>query len=77
LFYIVAQSIEPFFPDLPVPFRPFGHLFQRTSLDSTPSPLRIPPLRDQARALQYTQVFRDGGHTHVKRRREFANGAFA
>src|SRR6266566_9976494 len=77
LLYVLVQSIKPLFPDLPVALGPIGHFFQGTGIDSTASPLRVPPLHDQSRAFQHTKVLRDGGHTHFKRLGELANRAFA
>jgi hypothetical protein len=77
LLYVIAQPIEPLFPDLPVVFGPIGYFFQWIRLDSTSPPLRIPPLRDQPRAFQHAKVLRHGRHTHIKRLGEFANGALA
>src|SRR5260370_35762375 len=77
LFYVLVQSVKALFPDLPVAFGPIGHFFQGTGLDSTPAPLRVPPLRDQSRPLQYTKVLRDGGPTHFKRLGAVTNRAFS
>ncbi|HXA67914.1 MAG TPA: hypothetical protein VNV82_22325 [Bryobacteraceae bacterium] len=73
LLYVLVQSIQPLFPDLAVALGPIGHIFQGTGLDSTPAPLRVPPLRNQSRALQYAKVLGYRGHTHFKWLGKFTN----
>jgi len=77
LLYVFCQSIEPFFPDLPIAVCPVGDFFQGTTLDPAAAPLCVPPLGDQAGVFQHTKVFGDGGHAHFEGLGEFADGAFA
>jgi hypothetical protein len=69
LLYIFIQSIKPLFPDLAVVFGPIGHFFQGTSHDSTPSPLRVPSLRDQSCAFQCTKILRRPAYSSQTARR--------
>src|SRR5579863_6000069 len=51
-----VQPIETCLPAFPVVLHPSGHILQRTRLEATWPPLRLPPARDQPCVLQHLQM---------------------
>src|SRR6185436_14849773 len=74
---VVAQPVEPGFPDVSIAVGPIGHFFQRAGLDSTWAPLCFASARNQSCALEHAQVLRYRGHAHVERLGELGDRAFA
>src|SRR6185437_11078357 len=74
---IVVEPIETLFPKAAVFLEPVIGFPERLHVDATWPHLRIAGPRDEARALQHLQMFRNRGQAHVKRLRELQHGRFA
>src|SRR5690242_8013901 len=67
---VLTETIEALLPEPSVGRRPLRDLAQRPCVQMAGTPLRLPAARDEACALEHTQVLRDGRATDREWRRE-------
>ena len=74
---MLIQTIEAFRPEPTVVFHPVGDVLERARPEPARPPLRIAAARDQAGALEHSQVLGYGGKTHGEGLGQLGDGDFA
>src|SRR5712691_8327337 len=63
---IGLHPIHAVFPETAIVLDPIGDVFERLGVEAAWPPLRLPPARDEAGALENFEVLGDGGQADVE-----------
>jgi hypothetical protein len=70
---VVLQTIESPMPQAAIVFQPGGHLLEGSRRNPARPPLGLAALRDQAGALEHSQMLGYGGKAYLERLGQFGD----